>query len=474
MNANVVILLISVVVFATIAATYMIIKQREIEKFSNNKYFTHISAGSRHTVIINNLENIYSCGYNHNGRLGTGDTTHVIAPIKIQAVKNYEVLNIFAGNTHTFYLIRINEKVCVYASGDNTNYVMGLGPGAGTYFHTPVEITFFSSNNIEINKISPGWNHTLFLSTDGKVYACGNNNVGQLGIAAKLRENLNEFDKTTDTVKANINDTSPRKTPTLIDFFTEPIIDIAGKSYAHSLFLTSSGKVYSCGWNWYGQLGLGNNKNYFTPQEVKYFTNTDNMNTANIINIAKIETSMTSSVFISNKHEVYVCGNNIINNFGSTMGIEEASSPKEVAFFGEMSPPVNIAEVHCGAEHVMFLTTDKKIFGCGKNNQGQLGNGNTTGVSEPIEIRYFSENNLVVDAISVGAFHTLFLTSEGIVFACGNNSAGQLGIGNMETTYSSTPVKCDIPIAKSKADMTYRRSFGIIDNDSTVTVPEAE
>ncbi|MEP7265101.1 MAG: T9SS type A sorting domain-containing protein, partial [Bacteroidota bacterium] len=37
------------------------------------------------------------------------------------------------------------------------------------------------SSLTNVNAIAPGWNHTLFLKTDGTVWACGYNQFGELG-----------------------------------------------------------------------------------------------------------------------------------------------------------------------------------------------------------------------------------------------------------------------------------------------------
>ena len=71
-----------------------------------------------------------------------------------------------------------------------------------------------------------------------------------------INENMEIFDKYTGA--------------TFLDYFDEKVVDInAGKM--HSLFLTESGKLYSLGYNSYGQLGLSNALYAHTETPVEVF-----------------------------------------------------------------------------------------------------------------------------------------------------------------------------------------------------------
>ena len=98
-----------------------------------------------------------------------------------------------------------------------------------------------------IVKISSGAGHTIALDKDGKVWAWGWNNNGQLGTGNKTNYEyavpvLGEF---------GINQLSN-------------IVDISA-GYYHSSFVTKTGDVYQVGLNNYGQLGVNNNSVYTLP-----------------------------------------------------------------------------------------------------------------------------------------------------------------------------------------------------------------
>ena len=71
------------------------------------------------------------------------------------------------------------------------------------------------------------------------------------------------------------------------------------------------------------------------------------------------------------------------------------------------------------------------MYSWGLNNWGQLGIGNRENTSTPTEIKEFK--NVDIKMISGGAHHAIALTEDGHVYSWGKNEDGQLGIGD---TYS--------------------------------------
>jgi len=68
----------------------------------------------------------------------------------------------------------------------------------------------------------------------------------------------------------------------------------------------------------------------------------------------------------------------------------------------------------------------RELFGWGQNTDGQLGQGNTTNRSSPVQVG--SATNWGKYA-SIGNAHALALTYRGALFATGQNTSGQLGFG---------------------------------------------
>jgi alpha-tubulin suppressor-like RCC1 family protein len=426
---------------------------------------------------------IYSCGLNDLGQLGLDSTeSQKKTPTLIETYYNSsgEIINysdiiitkISLGYKHSLFL---TSEGRVYSCGWNKKGQLGFNSGDmdagqdlndGRYwdsqnypYHTrPVLIeTYYNSDlqpitytNIKITKISTGFEHSLFLTSEGYVYSCGLNDLGQLGLDS------------TDT-KKNI--------PTLIEKYynssgefinySDIIITKISLGYKHSLFLTSEGRVYSCGYNWNGQLGLGtngwdnvNSVNKPTLIETYYDSDSEAINYDKII-ITEISCGGDHSLFLTSEGYVYGCGYNWSGQLG--LGNQfERKNPTLIHKYYDNTESVNynmirITEISSGLEHSLFLTSEDCVYSCGSNWNGQLGlgtGGEGTKETRPtlIETYYDSDSEainydkIIITKISSGGMHSLFLTSEGRAYSCGDNLNGQLGLGtNGEGNDKSSP-----------------------------------
>ncbi|AYV82548.1 MAG: chromosome condensation regulator [Hyperionvirus sp.] len=97
------------------------------------------------------------------------------------------------------------------------------------------------------------------------------------------------------------------------------------------------------------------------------------------------------------------------------------------------------SKIVCGDSHTIILI-DGKIFGCGKNHCGQLGEGSVYAYA----ICRFREINGITKKIvevACGINHTMIRLKDGTLMACGNNSCGQLGIGDLIEKWVFTEIK---------------------------------
>ncbi|XP_039294188.1 X-linked retinitis pigmentosa GTPase regulator isoform X2 [Nilaparvata lugens] len=106
-------------------------------------------------------------------------------------------------------------------------------------------------------------------------------------------------------------------------------------------------------------------------------------------------------------------------------------------FFIRNDPVVDIS---CGEEHTLVVCQNGRVFGFGGNEFGQLGLGTTSPVSKPSCIKSLKPEK--VKRIICGKTHSLALTGNGKLYAWGNNSDCQLGIGSEENC--STPKQVEL------------------------------
>lgn len=90
----------------------------------------------------------------------------------------------------------------------------------------------------------------------------------------------------------------------------------------------------------------------------------------------------------------------------------------------------NEEDICVGESHIFFQNWDGVFLGGGKNEKGQLGNGNQNNQSTAQESKILNQHNFV--SIKCGGIHSLFLSNNGKVFGTGNSFA--LGNYTHETT----------------------------------------
>ena len=98
---------------------------------------------------------------------------------------------------------------------------------------------------------------------------------------------------------------------------------------------------------------------------------------------------------------------------------------------------MTVKAVSAGCYHSLALSTKGQILAWGDNGNGQLGNGTTTASDLPLLISFEISHPVGrITQLSAGWFDSLALTSSGAVLAWGDNDNGQLGNGNT-TSYPS-------------------------------------
>jgi alpha-tubulin suppressor-like RCC1 family protein len=95
--------------------------------------------------------------------------------------------------------------------------------------------------------------------------------------------------------------------------------------------------------------------------------------------------------------------------------------------------------VAAGSWHSLILGSDGTVWSFGRNNVGQLGNGNNLGQSTPVQVSGLSN---IVSVAAGGDASYAIRGSDGAVFAWGANASGQLGNGSLNA--SNTPVQVSI------------------------------
>lgn len=265
----------------------------------------------------------------------------------------------------------------------------------------PIRDTTAAAAALAGPSVAAGRFHTLALRGDGTVWAFGDNQYGQLGIAT------------------NSGTTLPNPTPTQIPGLSA-IVAIAG-GHSHSLAVRADGTVWSWGWNGAGQLGRSaNDTPNPTPAPV-----------AGLTAVVAVAAGAGHSLALRRDGTVWAFGDNFYGQLGITGG---TTNPTPAPVPG-LSAVVAIA---AGMNHSLALRADGSVWAFGSNQYGQLGilTNYQTLTANPTPTRVPGLSS--ASAIAAGNMHSLVLRADRTVWAFGSNNLGQLGLPT--DSYSSLPV----------------------------------
>lgn len=159
---------------------YSVVHDQYIDYFPIGNKITKVVCGSRHTIALDENGNIWSHGQNIHGQLGLGHNEDIKVFEKVSINKTVNFEQISCGNNHS---VLLDTNGSIWSCGSNFNGVSGLGSIKETNKFTKIK-SFYDENDETRNIISIccGYMHTVSLDIYGRLWVCGNNQYGQLGL----------------------------------------------------------------------------------------------------------------------------------------------------------------------------------------------------------------------------------------------------------------------------------------------------
>lgn len=266
-------------------------------------------------------------------------------------------------------------------------------------------------------RIAAGGEHSLLMSEAGTVFSCGRVENGRLGIVRTPAADIAE--------------------PTEIPLGGTPTQIVAGEYHSAIVIEAETSKLLTFGCGAVGQLGHGSaTDDVPEPREVEYF--------------AKLLTSPLAILHVScgDGHSLVTLSDNSVHAFGNNESgaLGHASSASYSGFskqserygFGVRGPSRSLAapvvalgqqqvvKTATGTRHSLFLTASGEVYAAGDNTSFQLGLGaglprSTIPRKVPLDV--------AVRDVACGAQHSVLLCTDGSVRVCGSNKSGELGLG---------------------------------------------
>lgn len=214
-------------------------------------------------------------------------------------------------------------------------YISQLGVDDYAVRTSPSPVSFNFSGSNTIGSISAGGNHVICCTKTGRLLSWGYNKYGQLGLG-----NTN-------------NSAVPMLIQNIHEFFVS-----ASAGQRHSLFLTNTGKVYSCGHNQYGTLGQADNNDVWHPSLI-HFPSLDGV-------IKQVFSGGYHSLFLVEKD-----GNSHLWSVGynatGELGIGTTTSTHKPIPIPKLE---NVVQVAAGSQHTLVKVQNGSIYGWGYNKFG--------------------------------------------------------------------------------------------------------
>ena len=362
---------------------------------------------------------LYATGFNGSYNLGLGNNTTQInfKPITIN-IPTTKKIKMVAGGYQDFVIILLDDGTMM---GCGRNDYGQLGLGNNTYQSTFQPIPLSE----KVNYVSCGEQHTLIILDNGKVMSVGLNSYGQLGLNHNYPNKFNTFQYVTHNMP------------------NSRAIQVAG-GQLYSYILFENGKVYSCGYDGHGRLGheTTNTHKYFFTEIVRIDANTNNDTTSDWntnYKAIQISCGYAHAGLLDDQGQVYTCGYSQNGQLGHNNSTEYRYFRRIYYYYNGSIPTdgVKFKQISCGNDYTFILRDDGKLFSCGNNQFGQLGHNNNSSYYYP---KYVDSGNIYnenITQIFCFFYRTSFaLQDNGKIWNCGYNSYGQLGNNTTSTSNS--------------------------------------
>ena len=220
-----------------------------INGLGDSECLIDIAAGAQHSLILTNKNKLYSCGFGKNCSLGLGNSDDVNL---LTLIDNNDLIansingikKIICGIYHSCCVFTTESEFAIWGVGEILKYP----EITNIPLHSIIEDEYSLIKDIKI-----GDDFIIVLTKDDKIYSCGSNYQGQLGLG-------HNNDKTNFS-RVQLDEK----------------IQQVEVGFEHVIAITYDKKIFGWGSNEYGQLSLTDSTKYNKPTLLTYLTQLDIM-----------------------------------------------------------------------------------------------------------------------------------------------------------------------------------------------------
>lgn len=374
----------------------------KLQKYSSSlcpvrKHFgvTHrlvdVACGYGYSLYVTHKQDghqLYGSGLNTDSQIGFQSVRGPQFPLKLvlnivpvrlplQHAHITRVTKVAAGRAHS---VVVTDAEGVFTFGNNSFGQCGrriVHNEDYTAFRDPWRLRILDEQRV-VEAVC-GYDHTLFLTEEGRVWSCGNGSDGQTGLGHY----------------------NTCYTPTLVegDIQGEKIVKLSSASDT-VLAINEKGDVFGWGNSEYLQLPLEQ-----PSQQVNRPTHLKRVRQV-VGAVQDVAAAGSASMALSQDGEVFVWGHGLLGK-GTEFRMAEEPSPIPMTLFGKsvFKTDVKVISLICGLTTMAAVNNYGDLYTWGKNNYGQLGLGHKMDQFYPMKV---SLGGTVIKA-SCGADHMMAL-----------------------------------------------------------------
>eukprot|EP01083_Nonionella_stella_P026629 73346_1 len=437
---------------------------------------------------------VFAAGYNYNYQFGLNENENHTDMIELEWCRGLNISYISAGLTHNIYLsFTGNYYFCGQIDTEKLGFIDSSNGGSPTNQSsahnmdkisksTAVTMDDFSDVGLNVTRVGDGVSarHMIVISRH-RAYTMGMNQRGQLGLG-HFRSTLSFARVRFDSCREDID-----------NYVGLDVVDVSGGE-AHSAFVVMPhctlpikrilryflacfvaadysltqqhricdiiskylivsgdiwrGRLYVCGCNNFGQLGIGNKSDSSCINRC--------VRVSIDSSIAQVSCGENHTVCLDNRGRVYCFGDNYYGQSGVHLNhYENVYYPVRIEHFKKQYA-ARIVKISSGKYHCVALDKLGRVFCWGLGAYGQLGcNKLNKRIILPIYVDALHHHKIT--DVRAGMYHTAALTNQGQLFCWGSNNYGQCFTPQKENVI--TPQIAQIDQIKNNKNLIIYRIF---------------